>query len=143
MTPCNNEDTTRFVCNSDKWKLVELAIVGRQTRSKVKWKFKEDMISSQFFQAVRKKFVATSITALKDLQSTLLSDPAGLSGLCSDFYNGLYSVAPNGLAQAAAMHEFIDLVPDKFSVDAKISLELLLEELELYEATKALASNKC
>jgi hypothetical protein len=143
MTPCYNEDTARFICNSNKWKRVELAIAGRRTCSKVKWKFNRDMISSEFFQAVREKSIATSIMALKDPQGTLLSDPVGLSGLCSDFYSRLYSAAPNGPAQAAAMHEFIDLVSNKFSVDAKIALALPLEELELYKAAKALATNKC
>jgi hypothetical protein len=62
---------------------------GQILRSRIRWKFRGDKVSKEFFRVVREKSLSTVITCLKDSQGTKIRDRAGLGHLCTKYYQRL------------------------------------------------------
>ena len=53
-------------------------VAGKRVRARIRWKLKGDMVSSEFFKAVREKASVTAITSLRDSNGVLVFDSTGL-----------------------------------------------------------------
>jgi len=117
-------------------------VAGRRIRARIRWKLRGDLVSSEFFKALREKPASSAITCLRNSQGEEVKDQDGLKQICSDFYSKLYTAEPESSDNLEAMDEFLSLLPDSVPQEAKISLSKPITEPELKLALDDMAPHK-
>jgi hypothetical protein len=125
-------------CNNLKIKKIE----GKKIRVRVRWRLKGDMVSKEFFQAVKERSTSTTIMSLKNKDGIEVKDRAGLEAVCMEYYRELYSSPPQDPASATAAGSFLDSMLDKLTRSTKQTLAWPLSEQELLQAAKEMATWK-
>lgn len=80
--------------------------------------------------------MSTAIRSLlRDSSGTVQTDPTGLGQVCSEYYRNLYDTPPSLEDLVAAMHDFSNLLWDRFDSKAKELLRSSFSEQELRRAS--------
>jgi hypothetical protein len=97
-------------------------VEGKKIRTHVRWKLKGNMVSKEFFRAVKEKFASTAITSLRNKDGVLVKDRAGLEAIRQEYYADLYRSPPKNHETEAAVALILDTLEDKLSMLAKTRL---------------------
>jgi hypothetical protein len=117
-------------------------VEGKKIRTRIRWKLKGDMVSKEFFKAIKEKSASTAITGLRNKDGVLVKDRAGLEAICQEYYADLYRSPPKNHETEAAVALILDTLEDKLSRLAKTRLARPLTEMELLQAAKEMATSK-
>ena len=115
---------------------------GCQIRSHIKWKTKRDMVSTEFFRAIRKRISSTIIICLKNTQGVKVRDCQGLENLCTDFYKSLYQATPLSPKHTAISQMILNIVMPRVQLDIYKHLPKPLSLSELADVAKNLVHGK-
>ena len=119
---------------------IEMRVVaGRKVRSCIRWKYKGDMESVEFFQSILEKPASTMITCLRDGNGTKIRHKRELGTLCSQFYCYLYKVQAMITDCIAAMDATPETLESRLPFDAYQQLDNPIMIQQLGNAAKDLA----
>jgi len=62
-------------------------VVGQRIRVRIRWKLRGDMVSAEFFKAIREKPASSAITSLRNSLGVIVDDSKEMSKVCSEFYS--------------------------------------------------------
>ena len=108
------------ICQLHLKKLEARQIAGRQIHNRVRWKQFDDLISKEFFQAIRER-LPTVLSELMNEQGEVVSDPQGIADLCKQYYQTLYSTELDSLEVTATQDSLLQLVPTHISKSMKVN----------------------
>jgi hypothetical protein len=57
-------------------------VESKKIRTRVRWKLKGDMVSKEFFRAVKEKSASIAITGLHNKDGVLVKERVGLEAIC-------------------------------------------------------------
>jgi hypothetical protein len=117
-------------------------VEGKRIRSRIRWNFKGDRLSTEFFKAVREKSTATALTGIKDPAGTLVADSCGLSRLTSTFFQSLYTSEVDTPEHQQALEALLADIPSRFPPTAQAQLDRPLSSEELLAVAKSMVPNK-
>lgn len=117
-------------------------VEGQCLRSRIRWKFKDDMISAEFFKAVREKSTATAITSITDSSGTMVTNSSGISRLTSAFFRTLYASEGELPKHLEALESLLAMIPQRFQWTVQDQLDMPLRNDKLLAAVQSMATNK-
>jgi hypothetical protein len=117
-------------------------VEGQRLRSRIRWKFKGDMISTEFFKVVREKSTATAITGITDPSGAMVTNSSGINRLTSTFFRTLYASEGESPEHLEALESLLAMIPQRFQRSAQDQLDRLLSKDELFAAAQSMATNK-
>jgi hypothetical protein len=117
-------------------------VAGKMIRTRIRWRLQGDMVSKAFFLVVKERPASVAITELHDANKTLHHDSHQIERICTKFYSNLYKAPDHDLDQVRTAEAFLHHFPARFSETMRATLRRLLDEQELREAAKAMATKK-
>ena len=84
----------------------------------MKWRFKGDMVSKEFFKAVQEQPTSTALTSFMDDTGQVIHNRPSLEQLCMDFYSMLYQAQSPSEANEAKKYDILQLVQPRFNLEA-------------------------
>lgn len=117
-------------------------VAGQRVCARMRWKFFDDTVAKEFFNAVKERPQTSVITELEDESGVLVSDRAEVERVCVSFYSKLYTVEESSREIAAAQEETLAKLSPRLTDDMRCKLARPLTKPELQRACKPMAKNK-
>jgi hypothetical protein len=117
-------------------------LAGKRIRSRIRWKWRGDLISKEFFQAVRERPQSANITSLKDQQGQAIQDRLGIQRLVLEYYSNLFRALPESDASRDTSHRLLAAIPVVLTDGMSQTLLAPLSQQELRHALESMAKEK-
>jgi hypothetical protein len=90
-------------------------IVGRKVCSRLRWKWRGDLVSREFFLAVKERSKSATISSLKDCNANRVTGRSELEQTVIEFYKQLYSAPAATDINFSAANIILSHVPHSFT----------------------------
>lgn len=121
-------------------------IAGKRVRTRLRWKAKGDLVSREFFLAVRDRGATAPITARRNSNGDRITDRAGMETLVLEYYSKLYSTAKLSPQHDELETRLLAAIPslftDRFPPETMATLGSLPTSTELHATLKCMANGK-
>lgn len=115
------------------------AAKGAQIRSRVRWVEEGEVSSAYFFRLEKKRSADRWVSALRESNGTIISDPSDLCSSFSSFYSLLFTASPT---DSVAQDSLLNNLSSTLSFDQAKLCEGLLTIEECYQALVGMAKRK-
>ncbi|KAG0573835.1 hypothetical protein KC19_VG213500 [Ceratodon purpureus] len=108
LTACRSTIREALECHH------HLKIAGRRVRSRIRWRAHGDLVTKEFFAAVKERPQTTPLSALKQADGSRITEVPAMEAAITDFYSRLYAGLPSSEAHLAAEEAMLRHIPPRF-----------------------------